>query len=71
MTLVVGRFSSLNIEEAIWKEVLELVTKKERILKMLQKARQKDNPEDVTKEKKIAKEMLKEMGLLIKVLLWG
>ena len=38
---------------------------------MLQKARQKDNPEDVTKEKKIAKEMLKEMGLLIKVLLWG
>ena len=36
---------------------------------MLQKAKRNNIPEDITNEKKIAKEMLKEMGILIKVLL--
>jgi hypothetical protein len=74
LTSVVNRFSVLGSDEVIQKDVLEILNKKESLLRMMRKAREIGNeivPHfktiELSEGQKIAKEMQTEMAELIKV----
>ena len=67
MNSVVEKYAAKHFEETVWRKVLEILARKEGIMKLMQRTRKLClEKEDITEGKKIAIEMVKEMGKLIK-----